>query len=517
MKIIWMALHPILFSIYPVLFLYSHNISILPIQGILIPLFVISLSAFSFWLVLGLVLKNGAKAGFIVSLIMFMFFFYNHIINFVTFSHNVVGLGDIRSPIIQTFIVIFLILLAVGIYYFVRTKRKLDKPTLIANAIAVVLIAMVLMNIGSNRIETYYSEENNLSIQNFEQLSINEKLPDIYYFLLDGYANHMILKETLGYDNQQFINFLTERGFIVPSNYTHSNYEFTASSIPSILGMDFVNNLVPYNNNSEQWTEAVYDTIDNNSVMRNFNSIGYTTISFDSGWFGTRTIKIVDENLCANPTVDWRFLKMLKSTTMLPFIEIIDEIISDFIHAQKREQILCEFSEVHKIKDRMEGPFMAFIHIVAPHPHFVFDSNGEPTYANVDKLSKIEERKAGYIGQLKFINKKMEEVVDKVLTNTNDPTIIIIQSDHGTRIVDDGRTWNEEQIIRFGNLNAFYVPDEMQDLFYNPTTPVNTFRLLFNGIFDSSYEILDDKVFKAKKIIQDWEKIKNTVIEKYQT
>jgi len=37
-------------------------------------------------------------------------------------------------------------------------------------------------------------------------------------------------------------------------------------------------------------------------------SNGYYIISFDSGWFGTRTIDIADENLCENPFIDWRLI-----------------------------------------------------------------------------------------------------------------------------------------------------------------------------------------------------------------
>ena len=71
-------IHPILFAIYPVLFLYSHNIYNVPLRGLFLPLLIVPLFVLSLWLVLRFVLKSGMKAGFIVSIIIIMITFYGH-------------------------------------------------------------------------------------------------------------------------------------------------------------------------------------------------------------------------------------------------------------------------------------------------------------------------------------------------------------------------------------------------------------------------------------------------------
>jgi len=63
-----------------------------------------------------------------------------------------------------------------------------------------------------------------------------------------------------------------------------------------------------------------------------------------------------------------------------------------------------------------------------------------------------------------------------------------------------------------GNFNAFYVPENTRDLFSEPITPVNTFRLLFNSIFGTSYEILEDKVGLEEDEIKNWNEVKDEII-----
>ena len=504
------VIHPILFAIYPVLFLYSYNIHALPLKTIYIPILVIPLFVFSIWLVVRYVLKNGKKAGLVVSLIIILITFYGHIFNVSSNSEDEV------SKIIPILLLgVFFVLLGVGVYYFVRTKRNLEKPTMVVNVIAISMIAIVLVSIGSSKIEIYSMEEANPIIEKFEPIAINiQALPDIYYILLDGYSNYRILKETLGYDNQEFITALTDRGFLVHTEYTNSNYEFTDLTTSSILGMDYVHNLAPEGLAPRPTVNALYKTIDNNAVMQNLKSIGYTNISFDSGYWATEEIEISDEILCANPLFNNRLIVKAKDTTIVTSIKILDEKFQEMADDLKRKKILCEFSELPKIRDRVEGPLFVFTHIVAPHPHWVFDSNGKPVNdVLLYKSKNIENRKKAYIDQLEFTNKKTIEAIDEILAKTDKLTIIIIQSDHGTRIVDEDRTDDESLLIRMGNFNAFYVPDDLKDSFKEPITPVNTFRKLFNSVFGTSYEILEDRVFIEGNEVKNWKETKKIALK----
>ena len=53
---------------------------------------------------------------------------------------------------------------------------------------------------------------------------------------------------------------------------------------------------------------------------------------------------------------------------------------------------------------------------------------------------------------------------------------------------------------------ACYLPNKVDPLTYE-TTPVNTFRLIFNSYFNGDYEILENKVFESSGTeFRDWEK-----------
>jgi len=509
-------IHPILFAIFPVLFFYSHNIEILSLQGILIPILVILLSAFSLWLALRFILKNGRKAGLIVSLFMILFLLFGHILKL--FRQNLppealAKIFQVSSGYMAQILLlaVSLVLLGLVVYYLIRTKRKLDNATVLANVIGISLIAIVFMNIGIYNIEYYFFEENNKITSNLKPLSINNQtLPDIYYIILDGYDNQIILKENFGYDNQKFINNLTERGFVVPSKYTYSNYPKTYQTLPSLLNMEYIDNLILHRGTDKQMTQILYKTIDNNAVIRNLNSIGYTTVNIASEFWGDRNIDIADENLCSNLIIDWILFDKLKETTMLPALKFFYIPIQDAINESKRQITYCQLSELPKIKDMIDGPVFVYVHFLLPHGAQLFDSNG-PVKQYVPFNSKnIQEQKQGYIGMLEFINKKILESIDELLTNTDNPPIIIIQSDHGERIVDKARTNNV-----MGNFNAFYVPDDMRALLSEPITPVNTFRIIFNSVFDSSYEILDDKVFIGWKEVKNWKNIEDVIIKQF--
>ena len=55
----------------------------------------------------------------------------------------------------------------------------------------------------------------------------------------------------------------------------------------------------------------------------------------------------------------------------------------------------------------------------------------------------------------------------------------------------DVRSLNE----RFRTLNAIYISDSYASNLYNDITSVNTFRVIFNSIFDENLKILKDSNF----------------------
>jgi hypothetical protein len=91
-----------------------------------------------------------------------------------------------------------------------------------------------------------------------------------------------------------------------------------------------------------------------------------------------------------------------------------------------------------------------------------------------------------------FVNRKAIEAIDGILANSRTRPIIILQSDHGpASLRSKGRGVFSRE--RLPNLNAYFVPDTIREKLYSSITPVNSFRIVFNDLFGTSYELLPDR------------------------
>src|SRR6185369_4618061 len=127
---------------------------------------------------------------------------------------------------------------------------------------------------------------------------------------------------------------------------------------------------------------------------------------------------------------------------------------------------------------KMPQPTFAYIHVISPHPPFVFDPQGNPTYPpdfwNDQRMYPADLYEKGYVNQLQNLNRNMIEAVDTILANSKTLPIIIIQGDHGP--------WLQTKDKRMRNYTAIYFPGH-NDVLYPSITPVNIFRLVFNTYF----------------------------------
>ena len=205
--------HFIIFSVFPVLSIYSFNIRIININEIFFPIIVILISSTLFWIFLSKILKNSFKAGIITTLGLFLFFTYGHIQKFL------VGISfgeiDVGRPLFLS--IIYVVFFVLGTILISKTKVNLKNVNIILNTTTFTMILIPLILIIPYSINTLdYSEIENDELVNLDDIST--EFPDVYYILMDGYTSSSILKQQYGFDNSDFVNFLKKNEFHVPNS-----------------------------------------------------------------------------------------------------------------------------------------------------------------------------------------------------------------------------------------------------------------------------------------------------------
>jgi hypothetical protein len=335
-----------------------------------------------------------------------------------------------------------------------------------------------------------------------------ESRPDIYYIILDGYGRQDILEAFYEFDNAGFLNDLSARGFFVAEE-SSSNYIQTMLSLSSSFNMDYMQTLKADGAKIENRGDLVR-LVENNKVRTILAQNGYQLVSFGNEYKATISSADIyyDDSQAGLAYPVTAFESILIDHTMarvLAHIPAFKKALIEMPYDTHRRHILSAFTKLQEVP-ALEGDHFVYVHIIAPHPPFVFDERGgvvthdEPfTLHDANYYIRDHSQKnyiTGYRRQIQYVNTLVLEAVDAILTESTTPPIIIIQSDHGPGA---HLHWGSlEQTIpaeRFGILNAYYFPGQDYSLLYSSISPVNSFRVLFNQFFDAEYALLPDRHF----------------------
>jgi len=475
----------LLFSIFPLLSVYFENIEELyhiesSIYSLLIIILTITLVVS---ITIKLLLKNKYRTQILVFTGLALFFFFGHLRNLL----NEWGLGN--KLIIIIFGLIYTVVPALIIYFGLKTKRNLKSIFNGISILSVCLASIVLLRIANFGINNRQTESTRDKQASKIISSDKQQLPDIYYIILDAYANSEILREQFNFDNSSFENYLTEKGFYVAPD-SRSNYASTFLSLAATLNMEYITYLENILEKGSKDRSIPYSMTSDNEVMKYVKNKGYKTVYFGNGFGATKKNDQADYNFKHSGNMGEFTTNFLHTTALSP-------IVSRFAGKEYRKTILYTFENLPKL-DTIQDPKFVFAHIVSPHPPYVFDENGKeiPKSVNLNN-SWVKSDKKYYLGQLKFLNKKVKILVEELL-NKSKNSVIIIQSDHGTAFLAEGEWGNSSpKFIRERSkiLNAIYINDsEYKDL-YPDMSSVNTFRAVFNTVFNENFKILNDSTF----------------------
>ena len=480
--------HPILYSTFVILSLFSHNVDELTLTEMIGPFVIVILLCVVIWGCLALILHDMGSSSILVTLLLFMFFSYGHFYNALQ-NVNISDCKFIHRNII--IMPVWILIISLFIIMILKNRKRLDGVNKFLNFATFILVVMPLINITIYKFQSNRSHLSSFVEQGYEfsttSTQPSKDLPNIYYIILDGYTSNRNLNEFYNFDNSEFLNFLKNNNFYI-ANDSKSNYALTFLSFASSLNMNYINYLSNKIGLNSKDRTLPYEMIQNNKVMRYLKSKGYKFVHFSSGWGATNRNKCADlEYNYSAPTE--LFLVLINMTILKPFIKISAE--------PARERILDTFSQLAEVQNNVESPYFVFAHIVAPHPPYLFDAEGELVKnTDIEMDGGVWQQEQLYLGQLTFINKKVKILIDKILSESDSPPIIILQADHGTAS-SGGLEMPTKELMRerMGILNAYYFPLGYDKMLYESITPVNSFRIIFKYYFKETMELLEDKSY----------------------
>jgi hypothetical protein len=505
-----------LIALYPALALLSHNIEELHLSSALRSLLVSVIVWGLLLLILQLIVKDWGKAGLLCSVFLILFFSYGNIYSLLK-QRSYAGFSFGHHKILLPLWIL------VAVFWVWWVSRKLRNPANVVkffNAFGIVLFLLPVSTLISHQLKGSKEKPIHSGVDPGNRSDINRTSPDIYYIILDGYARADILEEIYGYNNSGFINYLQERGFYVAEK-SSSNYNQTAASLASSLSLDYVNDLSETMAADLKNRQPLANRIKFSHLSELLESRGYEVVAFETGYERTELENVdhywsLETEVIPQFTSLWRFNAfetLLLESTMARIVfdlrflspDIFRQVMQRTEYQAHRERILFAFDKLDDIAT-MEGDYFVFAHLISPHPPFVFGSQGKAI--NPNRAYRIEDGDSypgdkneyikGYKDQLSFINVQVMQVIDRILTTSDTPPIIIIQGDHGPGaylVWDSAEKTNLKE--RYGILNAYYFPDGNYDELYPSITPVNSFRSFLNYQFGTDIELLPDESYFA--------------------
>jgi hypothetical protein len=406
---------------------------------------------------------------------MALFFSYGHVHNLLT--------GKLKNFDFERWLLFAWLLLAVlAVVWAVRKPPSPASLNVLTLGLAIISLWQINSGVGKRGAHSLGVEKAPV-----QDLTRPQNPPDVYYFILDSYGRADLLEQAYGYDNSPFLDGLRERRFYI-AECSQSNYVRTEISVGSSLNMSYLQGLDESFVPESTKRRKLWDAFKHSAARYNFESMGYKTVAFATGFAWS---ELDDADVFYTPPPFsagmTEFETLFMSTTLARHAQDLGWVDGDEIMGQNfRDRTLLVFDRMDDIA-RMPEPTFAYIHVISPHPPFVFGPNGEHTYP-ADFWN--EERKyppglyaKGYQNQLTFLNRKMLEALDTLISESETPPIIILQGDHGP--------WLQSGSKRFQILNAYHLPGSADKL-YPSISPVNTFRLVFDEYFGGKYDMLED-------------------------
>ena len=501
-----LPLHPLLLAVYPSLAILSAN------WGKSDPIDAVRAVAISLVLAAGLMLLGRLFSGdwrtaaVLASWFLLLLFTYGHVYHTVRdVLGEAVGRHLYTGPL-------WSVLLAAGWAPMFRWRPASARLTGILNATAVVAVALPLAAIATGAVTGAASAAGHEAERRDRPLPVVgaelDNRPDIYYVILDMYTRQDVLADELDYDNSAFLGGLRDRGFAV-IDCARSNYMGTLPSLTASLNRDYLPVVAP---RLLEGADAVTDLsplVLDSLVRADLEALGYTTVALETGfsptdWTDAAGYRSRSQDLAlrlgllggVNP-LESMLLRGSAGTVLYDLRQSLPAAwlpLLDAPYLEHRDRLLYQLGQLETLAP-LAGPKFVFVHLLAPHDPFVFGPDGEqlirntPFTLNADvEYLEWSSFARGYSDQVTYLNKRILGAVDRILAESRQPPIVILQGDHGIPRLKPA--WQ-----RLAILEALYLPGVPPASLDRAMTPVNIFRLIAREYFGEDIELLENRSY----------------------
>jgi len=450
------------------------------------------------WWLLSLVTKDVHRSGFLAAVAVLLFCSFGHVHGFIS-QFVLIRYGPLLAA--------YGLLLAGSLYLAVKWPDLSRRITPALNIVALSLLMMAVLVVVRSKLADRTTSLQLMAPVSADVSSTQKPAaaaepwdtatkpikPDIYYIVLDEYARDDVLREFFDYDNSDFTNSLRERGFYVAEE-SHCNYPRTPFSLSSTLNMTHLDGLAESMGPRTVTLNPLHDLIRSNETARALKGRGYRYFMADSGLRPTRASQLADVVISSDRAGEFE-MTLFNATLFKP--SAVKRLADTW---RKRHRYNLE--QIVKIAAD-ESPTFTFAHMMLPHAPFIFDREGAPAEPYEIKMTPDRGRylppdpkyRELYLEQLIYTNKLIKPMIDQILAESPEPPVIILQSDHGSWPAskwEPSEDWLRE---RMPILNAYYLPGDGASMLYDSITPVNTFRVVLDYYFGTSFGLLEDKIY----------------------
>ena len=472
---------PLLAAVFPILYEYGHNVWLLDLASLKVPLGYSLLVAALVYGLFFLLQRNPATASLSAAAFMLFYFTYGFVYRLLMKPDKIAVYHFSLLPLV----------IALAIYTGFFISRL--KPGIVAsleNILLVVALALVIYNlviITPVEVQKIQQKKTAPFPMIGEGGNSGKQYPDIYYIIFDEFAGFPV-NSSYFHSNTiaQFDTFLQQHHFFVASNSR-------AVTINTQTEMATRLNLQQYSLSDDPAVTSA--ALDNNKVMQVLKSYGYTTAVLNMFFQGISADYSLnyDPQQVSGMAAD-EFKQAFFGDTM--FNAFSGYFLSASAAEQKqRDLILYTLNQTANLPN-VKSPKFVYTHLLLPHEPYIFDQNGNllPPEDNYDNHF--------YQGQYEYTAKLAEDLITKLLAKADpaNPPVIIIQSDEGARNI---QRRDQNNIILGGVLenypidNAYYILNAMYLPGYDTTQlpsnlpPIDTFVVLLNHYLDAGI-VVDD-------------------------